>query len=73
MVRVIFNDGLSSRESEVLRIFRRFEPNAVSTETVRLISGYDQKSLHRTFKKLLKKGYLKRATVCRLQFFKLDE
>lgn len=74
MTRVSFNsNGLSSRENKVLKIFEEFDSGAVSTETLRLLTGYGHKVIHKTLEKLVSKGYLKKATTSEVRFFKPDK
>ncbi len=72
MTRIVHNqNGLSSRENKVLEIFRRFESRTLSSEVLRLMTGYDRKALHTAVKKLMDSGYLEVATVSRVYFYRV--
>ncbi|KXA95600.1 hypothetical protein AKJ36_00210 [candidate division MSBL1 archaeon SCGC-AAA259I07] len=68
----INSNGLSSRENRILKIFERLDSKVISTETLRQLSGYGHKVLHKTIGKLVRKGYLKKATTCEVQFYKTE-
>lgn len=73
MVEVqIRNNNLSSRESEILSIFRKHPEGAISTEFLRRETDLDHSRIHRTIEKLIDKGYLKQCTKQTLQFYKPD-
>lgn len=68
----INKNGLSSRENEILRIFEVLDSKSVSTETLRHLTGYGHKVLHKTIDKLVRKGYLEKATTCKVRFYRPD-
>lgn len=73
MVKIKYNsNGLSTRENRILRVFEVLDSRTVSTETLRQLTGYGHKVLHKTIGKLVRKGYLKKATTCEVRFFKPD-
>ena len=73
MADVIYNkNGLSSRENRVLEVFEKLESEVVSTETLRQLTGYDHKALHKTIQKLMDKNYITHATTAEVRFFKPD-
>ncbi|MFO7968050.1 MAG: hypothetical protein R6U44_10680 [Archaeoglobaceae archaeon] len=72
MTMIVHNqNGLSSRENRVLEIFQSFESRNLSSEVLRLLTGYDRKALHVTLKKLMDSGYLEVATVSRVYVYRL--
>ena len=73
-MRVRYNDTkLSRRENKVLKIYDLFDSRALSTETLRLVSGYGHKVLHKTIQKLMEKGYLEKATSMVVNFYRSDK
>lgn len=73
MAEVSFNEnGLSSRENRVLKVIGDLDSRTVSTATLKLLTGFDQKVIHKTIQKLLDKGYIEIATVSRVRFYKPD-
>lgn len=68
----INSNGLSRRENHVLKVFEMLDPKSVSTETLRKLTGYNQKVVHKTIGKLVGNRYLKKTAACEVQFHKSD-
>lgn len=73
-MKVRYNTNeLSTRENKLLKVFDEVNSKALSSSTLKVITGYGHKVLQKTLKKLRDKGYIERANTSGNRFYRIDQ